>query len=192
MTLNSKYFDSIRIRPKKTTEAKSSALLPVGWLRQAGHASCAGRAYARGEYLHFCIDHVREYNKNFNYFSGLSDGDIAKFQKDAITGHRPTWSTAANSTTRCAPRQIWPRCAPARPPITTVSATLSISSRRPRGTPGQKAQRKPRTLELKALATLGLDANSTGDKIKARYKELVKASPSRCKWWRPWVRGAIP
>ncbi len=40
--------------------------------------------------------------------------------------------------------------------------------------PGQKAQRKPRTLEIKALATLGLEPNSTGDKIKARYKELVK------------------
>jgi DnaJ-domain-containing protein 1 len=40
--------------------------------------------------------------------------------------------------------------------------------------PGATAKRKPRTLEIKALATLGLEPNSTSDKIKARYKELVK------------------
>jgi hypothetical protein len=36
-----------------------------------------------GEYFQFCFDHVREYNKGFNYFSGVPDGEVARFQKEA-------------------------------------------------------------------------------------------------------------
>ena len=34
--------------------------------------------------------------------------------------------------------------------------------------------RKLKSLEAKAMETLGLEANATGEAIKARYKELVK------------------
>lgn len=176
MTTNSKFFDSIRIKPKKTAEAKSSAPCCQwdGCDKPGTHRAPVGRM-REGEYFRFCIDHVREYNKNFNYFSGLSDGDIAKFQKDAITGHRPTWSTTANSTAKA-------RTSPDVAKMRSGSASYHNRIRDPfnlfkeaKGhAPGQKAQRKPRTLEIKALATLGLEPNSTGDKIKARYKELVK------------------
>ncbi|PWL19602.1 molecular chaperone DnaJ [Falsochrobactrum shanghaiense] len=176
MTTSSKYFDSIRIRPKKEAEAKSNAPCCQwnGCTKPGTHRAPVGRM-REGEYFRFCIDHVREYNKNFNYFSGLSDSDIAKFQKEAITGNRPTWSTASNSTgaARTSPDMAQRRSGSAsyhnrlRDPFNFVNETKSRASTK-------TAQRKPRTLEIKALVTLGLDANSTGDKIKARYKELVK------------------
>ncbi len=176
MTTNSKFFDSIRIPTKKKAEAKSSAQICQwdGCEKPGTHKAPVGRM-REGEYFHFCIDHVREYNKNFNYFSGLADGDIAKFQKDAITGHRPTWSTAANSTAKA-------RTSPDMAKIRSGSASYHNRIRDPFNlfkeakaqVPNQKAQRKPRALEIKALATLGLEPNSTSDKIKARYKELVK------------------
>lgn len=40
--------------------------------------------------------------------------------------------------------------------------------------PRPPRERKIKTLEAKALETLGLDAKATGADIKARYKELVK------------------
>lgn len=39
----------------------------------------------------FCLDHVREYNRNWNYFFDMNSKEIEEFQIDAIIGHRPTW-----------------------------------------------------------------------------------------------------
>ena len=175
--MTSKLFDSIRIRSKKETEAKS-AKPPCQWdgcEKPGTHRAPAGRG-REGQFFSFCIDHVREYNKNFNYFSGLGDSEIAKFQKESLTGNRPTWSTSANAS---ATRSTSPDMARMR----SGSAAYHKRMRDPFNLfkeakaavdETKTAQRKPRTLEIKALTTLGLDANSTGDKIKARYKELVK------------------
>ncbi|MFC4626479.1 J domain-containing protein [Daeguia caeni] len=176
MNTNSKFFDSIRIRPKKGAEAKVDAPCCQwdGCTKPGTHRAPVGRM-REGEYLRFCIEHVREYNKNFNYFSGLSDSEIAKFQRDAITGHRPTWSTSADSATvaRSSPDMARMRSGSAayhnriRDPFSFINEAKAATS-------GQRPQRKPRTLEMKALATLGLEPNSSSEKIKSRYKELVK------------------
>ena len=42
-------------------------------------------------YRWFCLDHVREYNRAWNFFAGWTRHDIENFQRDDITGHRPTW-----------------------------------------------------------------------------------------------------
>lgn len=42
-------------------------------------------------YRWFCLDHVREYNRAWNFFEGWSRRDIEHFQRDDVTGHRPTW-----------------------------------------------------------------------------------------------------
>lgn len=100
-----KYFDKIRIRPDKDAQAKQQAPL-CQWdgCKEAGtHRAPVGRM-KEGEYFRFCIDHVREYNKGFNYFSGVPDSEIARFQKEALTGNRPTWKMGVNgAATRSAP-----------------------------------------------------------------------------------------
>ena len=42
-------------------------------------------------YRWFCLDHVREYNRAWNFFEGWSRRDIEHFQRNDVTGHRPTW-----------------------------------------------------------------------------------------------------
>ena len=42
-------------------------------------------------YRWFCIDHVREYNRAWNFFQGWTRRDIEHFQRNDVTGHRPTW-----------------------------------------------------------------------------------------------------
>ena len=42
-------------------------------------------------YRWFCLDHVREYNRAWNFFAGWTRRDIEDFQRDDVTGHRPTW-----------------------------------------------------------------------------------------------------
>ena len=58
--------------------------------KKAAHKAPKGRGREK-DYWHFCIDHVREYNASYNYFAGMSDDEVLAYQKDALTGHRPTW-----------------------------------------------------------------------------------------------------
>ena len=39
-----------------------------------------------------CLDHIKEFNKKWDYFSGMSDKQIFNFLKSDITWHKPTQS----------------------------------------------------------------------------------------------------
>ncbi len=166
-----KYFEKIRVRPDPEAELKSRAPR-CQWdgCPEAGtHRAPVGRM-KEGEYFRFCFDHVREYNKGFNYFSGLADSEIARYQKEALTGHRPTWKMGANGASRSSPDFAQARSGRAgyyrnvRDPFNLFGGGARSAPR----------QRKAGPLEAKALEMLGLDTNATGADIKARYKELVK------------------
>jgi len=43
-------------------------------------------------YRMLCLNHVKEFNKNWNYFSGMSDTQICEFIKSDSTWHKPTQS----------------------------------------------------------------------------------------------------
>ncbi|WP_375641142.1 MULTISPECIES: J domain-containing protein [unclassified Bartonella] len=173
MTITSKLFDSIRISSNKKQKAEPEAQQCQweGCEKTGSHKAPAGRNH-EGQYLYFCIEHVRAYNKNFNYFSGLSNKDIAKFQKDALTGHRPTWPTdLSNGTSRkTAANYAKIRSGTAayqnrmRDPFTLLTERHSSNN----------FSRKLKPLEAKAFDTLGLQANASAEDIKMKYKELVK------------------
>lgn len=175
MALDSKYFDSIRIRSGKKAQAAKPDVPECQWEgcnKPGTHKAPAGRGN-EGQYLHFCIDHVREYNKNFNYFSDLTPEQIAKFQKDATTGHRPTWSAASNaSNAKARPSADFSRIrSGSAASVNRLRDPYNLFNERRAAVP---RQRKLKTLEAKAFATLGLDGNATSADIKAKYKELVK------------------
>ncbi len=174
MKLNSKYFDSIRVKPGKKSSAKPE-VPGCQWddcEKPGTHKAPVGRG-REGEYFRFCVDHVRQYNKSYNYFSGLEDGDVAQYQKDALTGNRPTWTMGTNGDAKFIPRPE---------SVRSGSASYYNRLRNPHGFAGgagraranQTRQRKLKTLEKKAFDTLGLDDGATELEIKARYKELVK------------------
>ncbi|WP_314089465.1 J domain-containing protein [Shinella sp. M31] len=174
MKLDSKYFD--RIRTKRRVERPERSAPTCQWdgcEESAKHRAPVGRN-ADGQYFMFCFEHVKEYNKGYNYFSGLSDGEIARYQKEAITGHRPTWTIGVNKAAKNGPAQGSAR---------SGSAGANQRIRDPFGLfnegKGRRPQMEPRarklkTLEAKAFDTLGLAANATGDDIKTAYKTLVK------------------
>ncbi|MBX3578690.1 MAG: DnaJ domain-containing protein [Rhizobiaceae bacterium] len=165
-----KSFEKIRIRRDREAEVKSHA--PAcqwdGCTGAGTHRAPVGRL-REGEYFRFCFDHVREYNKSFNYFSGLKDTEIARFQKEALTGHRPTWKMGTGGEGGASADFAQVRSGRAgyynrlRDPYNLFGG----STHTPR-------ERKAKPLEAKALETLGLDTKATGAMIKARYKELVK------------------
>jgi hypothetical protein len=172
MKLESKYFDAVRVKPDRDRRQRDR--LPVcawpGCASPGTHRAPRGRQF-EGEYLNLCLDHVREYNRDYNFFQGLDDAAVSSFQKDAITGHRPTWrlgenSWASSKTGRKAPAGGHRGNAVRDDPFELFTET-------PGRRPGHAA-RPVRNAERKALHSLGLDEAATSDQVKSRYKTLVK------------------
>src|SRR5450759_2424697 len=92
MTSDSPFFDSIRVKPSKDRRPKigGPACEWHGCKEKGTNRAPKGRN-TENQYWRFCIKHVREYNQSYNFFSGMSDAAVMAFQKDALTGHRPTW-----------------------------------------------------------------------------------------------------
>lgn len=172
MTSNSDLFDSIRVKPnrgrKKKAEPVKQACEHPGCLEAGTHKAPKGRG-REGEYYHFCVTHVRDYNKTYNYFNGMADEAVSDFQKDAMTGHRPTWKMGDRHANKTGAAQ-------ARATARAQSGRL----RDPHNMFDEEAlarrarSRKMLPLEQKAYDTLDLDASATKQEIKTRYKELVK------------------
>lgn len=180
MKLNSKYFDSIRVKPKASVRPQEDAPTCHWPGCEAGGDHRAPKGRGRdGQYFLFCLDHVRDYNKSYNYFSGMSDEDVIKFQKSAITGHRPTWSVGVN-TEKTGFTAEGAKGNTARPDgfAGGFSADDVFGLFRDASSPESKTtaeERRPiRNLERKSLHVLNLDDMATREDIKSRFKALVK------------------
>jgi len=180
MKLNSKYFDSIRVAPRREREEKESKKHPAcqwkGCGRPAPHRAPKGRG-RDGEYFCFCIDHVREYNAAYNYFNGMSDDQVADFQKDALTGHRPTWKVGANSWAHGTRDNVTGSDGVAQghagANMHDPHGLFAERARKAREEPVER-RRQLKPIERKSLETLHLSDGATKEEIKSRFKELVK------------------
>jgi len=163
MKLDSKIFDSIRVKPDKdrVAEDRHPTCDHKGCKRPGTHKAPKGRDM-EGQYFNFCVDHVREYNKSYNYFTGMQDDDVRSYHKDSLTGHRPTWKMGVNKQAADGPDGYDPR-----ENMRSNAHRRASEARRPR-------QRKLLALEKRSLDVLNLPQTARGDEIKARYKELVK------------------
>jgi curved DNA-binding protein CbpA len=173
MKLESKYFDSIRVGSKRQQSAKKETRAPEcqwkGCDKPGVHKAPKGRG-RDGEYFQFCVDHVRQYNQEYNYFDGMSDAEVNNFRKDALTGHRPTWKTGANAWAHGTRDGARTAEAEARVNATARTTRKARSSR----TETSTFRRQLKPLERKSLRTLDLGDEATREDIKARFKELVK------------------
>jgi hypothetical protein len=175
MTIDSPLFDRIRVKPDQ--DRRLRATCPgcewPGCNAAATHRAPKGRT-RENEYWRLCLPHVREYNHSYNYFSGMSDDAIARYQKDAITGHRPTWKMGMNGgrpTTRSYSARFNPGFGGADDPFGLFGDCGTRAD-------GEHLRRREtrviRNAERKALETLGLEPEATTAEIKVRFKALVK------------------
>ena len=169
MTSDSKIFVGLKPTRKKTT-AQSAPTGPKcqwdGCEKVGTHRAPVGRD-AEGLYLLFCLEHVKEYNKGYNFTTGTADATIARFQKEATTGSRKTFGTKVNKATEN-PLPSTARSGSAK----ALNARKTAAQRQ-----AQKAElqvRKLKVLEAKAFETLGLGPDATPEAIRARYKEKLK------------------
>lgn len=179
MKFDSPWFDRIR-SPKKAERVDSQSSSP-----RCDHPGCAeagefrapkGRTH-EGEYHKFCFAHVRQYNQSYNYFADMPDEAVAAWQKDALTGHRPTWAVGVNAWSKSGgghaqkPGDMPPHFGAwdFRDPFNVFGGGTE------RAQPEPEQQRRPlRKVEEKAFVELGIEETATGEEIKARFKTLVK------------------
>ena len=166
MKFDSPLFDSIRVKPSKDRRPKTGG--PVcewhGCKEKATHRAPKGRN-RENDYWRYCLKHVREYNQSYNFFAGMNDSAVLAYQKDALTGHRPTWKMGTGK-------------GPVRPDVSAFGKSgdpFDLFSEGLRNEQKQKAEtRTVRNAERKALDVLGLDAGATPVQVKTRFKDLVK------------------
>ena len=130
------------------------------------HKAPRSRAELRNYYW-FCLDHVREYNKAWNYFAGLSDDEVELILQRDTTWDRPTWplgSRFLHRRSRLTDEQI----------RDAFRAFENGGGRRTESDQETPQFRPMNAMQRKALQVLDLDFPVTLDRIKARYKQLVK------------------
>jgi DnaJ-domain-containing protein 1 len=110
------------------------------------------------DYYTFCLQHVQEYNKAWDFFDGMSQSDIEEHIRQSMFGDRPTWIYTA------APD--WEDTLRAR-----ASAYRDFSDDEK---PRKEAPREGSTPESEALAIMGLTPPVSFVKIKERYRSLMK------------------
>lgn len=124
------------------------------------------------EYYWFCLDHVRDYNKAWDYYAGMSEAEIERHVRNDIVGGRPTW-----------PLGKWGAHGPRGRTYKVESDFIPDDVREALDGASQakrqrqrEAQRRDARLskEDQALAVLELTAPVTMDEIRARYRALVK------------------
>ena len=109
------------------------------------------------EYRWFCLDHVREHNKQWDYFAGLGSDEIEEFVRDAVTGHRPTWDRESHIREQYFKLHdaLYEFVAGAAKPASPAPPPLNAKLR-------------------KSLATLDIEYPYTEQELKVQYRVMVK------------------
>jgi hypothetical protein len=175
-------FVDIRVRPPVDGEearAEDVHALKDGEVR-CDHPGCLRAATARApksrdmlhEHYHFCQPHAAEYNKQWDFFAGMSEDQIRAHQEARATGERPTWSFKASNRSREA------AAAAARDGRAFHDPFGIFNAARKRAEAAAEAEaeagRHLGKLERNALADLDLTYQATPTMIRSRYTELVK------------------
>jgi hypothetical protein len=116
------------------------------------------------EFRYFCLEHVREYNRAWDFFAGMSQSEIEGYLREDVTWHRPTWPLG----TRQEQAAGWQW---------QDSYELFLNGEGMNGAHGASewdhaSGRQDKAARMRAV--LDLAPGVTRAELKARYKQLVK------------------
>lgn len=171
MKFDSPLFDRIRVKPGADRRPRKAAHV-CEWpgCQQAGtHRAPKGRGRENDQWR-YCLAHVREYNQSYNFFDGMSEEAVLKYQKDSLTGHRPTWKMGTGKVDGKDPGHFYAEGA--QDPFSMFHEFGGHG--RAQATRPEAKGRTIRNAERKAFGTLGLEFSASRTEIKGRFHELVK------------------
>jgi len=129
------------------------------------HAGCGAEGLYRApksrdrlnDYFWFCLEHVRDYNRAWDYYAGMKPEEIEAHVRRDVTWERPTWPLGRWQTARH-----------------IFGADFIPEDLDPFGTRHAPQPAGPKNKMEQALAELALAPGATTAEIKKRYKTLAK------------------
>jgi hypothetical protein len=172
MKLQSKLFDTIRIKPRR--EEKPAPVEHVcDWegCEAAGDYRAPKGHRSEGQYHHFCLEHVRHYNTAFNFFAGMDKDEL----EEAL--HAPPRAETRSSFATGNPGMRGARAAAGLRPGDRFGDPFGVFAKyrhRQAQKPASERARPLHEQDRRALETLGILGQPKSEEIKRAYKTLVK------------------
>ena len=107
-----------------------------------------------------CLKHVKEFNKNWNYFSGMNNKEVINFLKSDITWHKPTQGFSSSDNFF---KVLWNNVL--NEGFDDLKFKKHLNNDR---------NLKFNNNDIKAFAVLGISVGLKWDKIQQKFKKLVK------------------
>tara|TARA_Y100000992_G_scaffold1758_1_gene1166 strand:- start:1721 stop:2248 length:528 start_codon:yes stop_codon:yes gene_type:complete len=107
-----------------------------------------------------CLKHVKEFNKNWNYFSGMNDEEVINFLKSDITWHKPTQGFSSSDNFF---KVLWNNVL--NEGFDDLKFKKHLNNDR---------NLKFNNNDIRAFAVLGISVGLKWDKIQQKFKKLVK------------------
>ncbi len=111
-------------------------------------------------YHHFCLTHIREYNKGWNYYTGMSDAEVEEDVRKDTVWDRPSWPLGRKPS----PEDVFNKMGCFGPEWNNQEElnkpsinTIKMGER-----------------EIWAISIFALAVPVNSENVKSQYKELVK------------------
>ncbi len=117
------------------------------------------------QYYFFCLEHVKEYNKSWDFYKGLSVNQIESSMRDDIIWNRPSWPLKGN------PNNVLDQIDNL---FNEDLDYLNLDKKNNEYFKNKLLDDNLTQEENNALLTLGLKLPLNLEKIKKNYKKLVK------------------
>ncbi len=146
---------AVRLRTRFCRDQTRTCSWP-GCEREGRYPAPRSRECLR-DFIWMCLEHVREYNRSWDYFSGMSAEEIDAYRHEDLTWHRPTWRFGAG-----------------------FDAAHSRFHDRFRMFEDEEENGRGRhrsgavSVAVEMMQRLDLEPGFTLEELKRRYKELVK------------------
>lgn len=164
------YWDTLQ-NPPETGLTQTRACDISGCVHRGDYKAPKSR-YELKEYYWFCLDHVREYNQNWDFFKGMSRSEIEQHMYKTVVWDRPTWrSTQAGVNEEKIKRTVYERFASGE----NIFQDFMMDG----GGIGDEESARVNIKSIphpavEALAVMDLAPPIEWEEVKARYKALAK------------------
>ena len=161
-------FTDIRVKPPKDDTSRQKA----AQTRECHRDGCefagehpAPKPRGMDGVFWFCQQHAGEYNRNYDYFAGMSEAELEQFNEMAKYGFNKTWkfgtgpmgkdkAASAHDPRRWRGREFFEENAEARQARRTEQQLAGVTNR--------------------ALQELDLEPGATASEIRVRYSEYIR------------------
>jgi len=112
------------------------------------------------KYRMLCLNHVKEFNKNWNYFEGMNDDQIYEFVKSDMTWHKQTQSFSSSDNFF---KILW-----------NNALKEELKNNKLNAQSNHMDKFKFNNNDVEAFGILGISIGIKWEKVQEKFKKLVK------------------